>query len=46
MKKINPITKKISKKNRRVLLSDPSKLLADFFNGVVINPDIDYSYES
>jgi len=27
-------------------LTNPSKLLADFFNGVVINPDIDYSYES
>tara|TARA_B100001287_G_C22600356_1_gene490086 strand:+ start:291 stop:431 length:141 start_codon:yes stop_codon:yes gene_type:complete len=46
MKKINPVTKKISKKNRRVPLTEPSKLLADFFNGVVIDPDINYPYES
>ena len=46
MKNINPITKKIVKKNRRVPLSDPSKLLADFFNGVVIDLDKNYTYES
>ena len=46
MKNINPVTKKISKKNRRVPLREPSKLLADFFNGVVIDPDINYPYES
>ena len=46
MKKINPVTKKISKKNRRVPLTEPSKLLADFFNGVVIELDEEYKYDS
>ena len=36
MKNINPIEKKISKEKRIIFLTDPSKLLADFFNGVVI----------
>ena len=45
MKNINPIAKKIAKKDRRVPLTDPSKLLADFFNGVVIDLDKNYTYE-
>ena len=34
---LNPIKKKLSKENRKVSVQDPSKLLAEFFNGVVIN---------
>tara|TARA_B100000900_G_scaffold326347_1_gene286329 strand:+ start:1089 stop:1220 length:132 start_codon:yes stop_codon:yes gene_type:complete len=36
MKKLNPIKKKLPNKNRKVSVQDPSKLLAEFFNGVVI----------
>ena len=36
MTNLNPIKKKISKVDRKVSVKDPSKLLAEFFNGVVI----------
>jgi len=36
MKELNSINKKISIENRRVSINDLSKLLAEFFNGVVI----------
>ena len=36
MKNINPIKKNLSKEKRTVSVQDPSKLLAEFFNGVVI----------
>ena len=42
---LNPIKKKISKKNRKVSVPDSSKLLAEFFNGVVIRLDKEYIYE-
>ena len=46
MKNSNPIKKEISKEDRKVSVGDPSKLLAEFFNGVVIKVDEKYSYES
>ena len=46
MKNLNPVRKKISKMDRKVSLQDPSKLLADFFNGVVIKLDEEYLYDS
>ena len=36
MTNLNPIKKKLSKDNRKVSVQDPSKLLAEFFNSVVI----------
>ena len=46
MKKLNSIKKKNSKKDLKVAVNDPSKLLAEFFNGVVIKFDGEYSHES
>ena len=46
MKKLNSIKKKISKEDRTVSVNDPSKLLAEFFNGVVIQFREEYSNES
>ena len=46
MKNLNPIKKKLSKKDRRISVQEPSKLLAEFFNGVVIELDEEYSYDS
>ena len=45
MTKLNSIKKKISKEDLKVSVSDASKLLAEFFNGVVIQIDEEYSYE-
>ena len=45
MKNLNPIKKKIAKEDRQVSVRDPSKLLADFFNGVVIKLDEEYIYD-
>jgi len=42
---LNPIKKKLSKEDRKVSVKDPSKLLADFFNGVVIKTDEGYNYD-
>ena len=39
MTNLNPIQKRLSKENRKVSIKDPSKLLAEFFNGVVIKLD-------
>ena len=39
MTNLNPIKKKLSKENRKVSLQDPTKLLAEFFCGVVIMLD-------
>ena len=36
MKVLNPIKKKIEKEDRQQSVRDPSKLLAEFFDGVVI----------
>ena len=46
MKKVNLIKKKLSKENRNISVQDPSKLLAEFFNGVVIKNDEAYAYDS
>ena len=45
MKNINPIEKKIPKEKRIISLIEPTKLLADFFNGVVIEVEEEYVYE-
>ena len=46
MTKFNSIKKKISKEDRTVSVNDPSKLLAEFFNGVVIQIDEECIHES
>ena len=39
MTNLNPIKKKLSKIDRKISIKDPSKLLAEFFNGFVIELD-------
>ena len=46
MTNFNPIRKKLSKVDRKISIKDPSKLLAEFFNGVVIELDEEYRYDS
>ena len=46
MTNLNSIKKKISKEDRKVSVKDPSKLLSEFFNGLFIQIDEKYSYES
>ena len=46
MANATPIEENLSKKIAKVAQDDPLKLLAAFFNGVVINLDEEYSYES
>ena len=46
MKKLNPINKKLSKEDRRISIKDPSKLLAEFFNGVVIDLEEDCTHDT
>ena len=46
MTNLNPIKKKLSKEDRKITIKDPSKLLSDFFNGVVIELDEEYKYDS
>ncbi len=46
MKNLNLIKKKISKEELKISVIDPSELLAEFFNGVVIKVDKEYSNES
>ena len=43
---LNPINKKLSKVDRKLSVQEPSKLLAEFFNGVVIELDEEYQYDS
>ena len=45
MTNLNPIKKKLSKEDRKISIEDSSKLLAEFFNGVVINLDDEYIYD-
>ena len=45
MENINPIKKIFSKEKRITSLTDPSKLLADFFNGVVIEVEEEKVHE-
>ena len=47
MKNLNIIKKKISKEDRKIAVQDPSKLLSEFFNFVVIKIDETYdAYDS
>ena len=47
MKNLNLIKKKLSKEDRKISVQDPSKLLAEFFNVVVIKIDEAYdAYDS
>ena len=46
MKNLNIIKKKLSKEDRKISFQDPSKLLAGFFNVVVIKIDEAYTYDS
>ena len=46
MKNLNLIKKKHPKENSKISVQDPSKLLAEFFNGVVIKIDEAYAYDS
>ena len=43
---LNSNKKIISDEDRKVLNTDPSKLLAEFFNGSVIKIDEEYIHES
>ena len=46
MKNLNLIKKKLSNEDRKISVQDPSKLLAEFINGVVIKLDEAYVYDS
>ena len=46
MTNLNPINKKLSKIDRKLSVQELSKLLAEFFNGVVIELDEEYKYDS
>ena len=46
MTNLNPIKKKLSKLDKKISIKEPSKLLAEFFNGVVIELDEEYKYDS
>ena len=46
MRNLNLIKKKLSKEDRKISVQDPSKLIADFFNVVVIKIDEAYAYDS
>ena len=47
MKNLNIIKKKLSKEDRKISVQEPSKLLAEFFNVVVIKIDEAYdAYDS
>ena len=43
---LNPIKKKLPNEERKNSFQDPSKLLAEFFNGVVINLEEESSYDT
>ena len=46
MTNLNPIKKKLTKVDRKISIQESSKLLAEFFNGVVIELDEKYKYDS
>ena len=46
MKNLNLIKKKLSKEDRKISVQDPSNLLAEYLNGVVIKIDQAYAYDS
>ena len=45
MKNLNLISKNTSEGDPKLLVNEPSKLLAEFFNGVVIELDEEYRYD-
>ncbi len=46
MTNLNPIKKKLSKKDSKISVQDPLKILAEYFNVIVINLDEEYAYDS
>ena len=46
MTNLNPIKKQLSKIDRKISIQDSSKLLAEFFNGVVVELDEEYRFDS
>ena len=46
MTNLNPIKKKLAKEDRKISVQDPSKLLAEFFNVVLIKIDEAYAFDS
>ena len=46
MKNLNAVEKKLSKEDSKISVQDPSILLAEFFNGFVIELDEEYAYDS
>ena len=46
MKNINTIEKTLIKEKRGISLIETSRLLADFFNGVVVEVEEEYVHES
>jgi len=46
MRNINPIEKRFLKKKKGISLIETSRLLADFFNGVVVELEEEYVHES
>ena len=46
MTNLNPIKKKLSKLDKKISIQEPSELLSEFFNGVVIELDEEYEYDS
>ena len=46
MTNLNPTKKKLAKNNKKVPAQDPSKILAEFFNGVIIKLDEKYAYDA
>ena len=46
MTNLNPIKKKLATESRKVSVQDSSKLLAEFFNGTVIDLDEKYEYDA
>ena len=46
MKNLKQIKKKLYEEDRKISVKDPSKLLAEFFNVVVIKIDEAYAYDS
>ena len=46
MKNLHLIKKKISKEDRKVSFNDPSKLLAEFFNGLVLQLNDEFINET
>ena len=45
MKNLNLIKKKLSNESRKISVQDPSTLLAEFFNGVVIELNEEYVFD-